>query len=152
MFDYFADGEDPVGQDTSSPRLGQPLLSNLCDHQGDRPIVNASDKMPSTVFVDSDGNLSIHPPWPTTLGNKRSASILNQVLSQKGSHDASVNDEIPSQPKRSSRFKTQTIVISDDEDEMEEPLIPEVVVSGHTINKRPDAEQLSKPLKTNESA
>lgn len=149
LSNYLADGGDPVVQDSSSPRLGHPLLSNVDDYQGDSPLVNA---IPSTVFVDADGNFSIHPPRPTTLGHEKYDGISDQFLAQKGSQDFSVNDELPSRPTRSSKFKKQTIVISDDEDEKEELPIPKVVASSHTVNKKPDAEQLSKPLKTNESA
>ena len=152
----FSDGDlDSIDQNkfaTSSPGPVHSMASNVEDYQDTNGVVGeSSDNLPSTVFLDPNGNFSIHPPLATNLDHAQNETAPKKVLSRKPQPD-SEDEGIPFQPKRNTKSKTHTIIISDDEDEF--PPNPEVGASKKKTSnttKKSDAAQLPKVLKTDDT-
>jgi len=110
------------------------MASNVDDHQVTNDVVGeSSDNLPNTVFLDPNGNFSIHPPRATD----QTEIAPKKVLSRKQQPN-SEDEEICFQPKRN------TIILSDDEDERP-PRAPK------KKTMKSDAAQLPKFLETDDT-
>jgi hypothetical protein len=96
-----------------------------------------SNDLPSTIFVHPNGFFSLHPPRPTDLDKAQTKTAPNK---RKHQQEASEEEDIPLKPKRTSKSKTQTIILSDDEDDR-----PEVAASKKKMGNKVNAEQLPLP-------
>lgn len=108
-----------------SPRVEDSTSDN--NHDG------SADQLPSTVFLDTDGNLSIHPPHAKGLNPTETANA-----SYKHRQD-SEDDEMLF--RKALKPKTKAIILSDVEDD--DSFNPDLVAFG----KETDRAQLPKVLK-----
>jgi hypothetical protein len=91
---YIPDGDtDPVERDkcsTSSPQAEPSTSLDLPDHQDPSASVGAPDKIPSTVFLDLNGNFSIFPPRPADFDHEETVTTTDNLRIS----------EIPSKPTK----------------------------------------------------
>ena len=151
----FSDGaSNSIGRDdkmdTSSPRSDRepsPLFGG-----GDHELLEiSSDELPNAVFLDKDGNFSIHPPQKSInrvltdgVEDQKNVTIAPRPPA-KVKQDLPSQDEVVSQPKpRRGHSKLRTVILSDDDDVLVKPK-SKAVEEDVIIERKYDEKERDKP-------